>query len=497
MNKTLLLKGGRVIDIAQNLDSIADVAIVDGKISAIGEKLEGLAGAEVLDLRGKIVCPGFFDFHVHAYGGIAFADPDSIGVNLGTTSMIDAGGAGAYSWDEFEALIVGQTKTDVYLWLLMGAAGIYGFQDAWRSVRSLIDIPINRLLDIVEENRKVIVGLKMAEFAALGLGPMKIAKGLANVLELPLYLHIGDLFETPTETYTPQTLDLLEAGDYVTHCYTPCPGNLIGRDGKVLPEALGALERGVRFDLAFGGFNFSFDVAERLMDQGIVPSTISTDLQQINVTGPVYSLTHVMSAMMAIGMSFNDVLSRVTINPAQHLGLTHKTGSLRIGMPADVTVVDIQNGDFVFDDTTGKSRCGKHLIVPVVTIKAGEIIYPNRELAEAESNWSMEGSIAYDEIPQNANLLDGEQRVFLGRLAPVFRELARWEGVSLHEAFHHTRQQTGIDLRRGAEAVFHSFMSSRFTPPVGFFLALQDRDFVLARLGKVAARPQVRAYCQA
>jgi dihydroorotase len=201
-----------------------------------------------------------------------------------------------------------------------------------------------------------------------------------------------------------------------------------------------------------------------------------------------------MSAMMAIGMSFDDVLSRVTINPARQLGLTHKTGSLSPGMPADVTVVDIQNGDFVFADTTGKSRRGKQLIVPVLTIKAGEIIYPNRELAEAESNWSMEGSIAYDEIPENANLLDAEQRVFLGKLAQVFLELAEWEGVSVHEAFHRTRQASGIDLRRGAEAVFHSFMSSRFTPPIGFFLALQDRDFVLARLCKVAARRLAVAY---
>ena len=187
-------------------------------------------------------------------------------------------------------------------------------------------------------------------------------------------------------------------------------------------------------------------------------------------------------------MSFEDVLRRVTVNPAEQLSLMHKIGNLRQGMPADVTVVDIQNGDFLFDDTDGGSRRGKQLIVPVVTIKAGEVIYPNRELAEEESNWSMEGSIAYDEVPKNSNLLDRGQRVFLGRLAESYRGLDVWEGVPLHESFHGTRQQTGIDLRRAAEAVFYSFMTSRFTPPVGFFLALQDRDFVLARLEEVAAR---------
>ncbi|HUE81551.1 MAG TPA: amidohydrolase/deacetylase family metallohydrolase [Pyrinomonadaceae bacterium] len=492
MDKGLLLKNGRVVDIAQGVDGVADVAIAEGKISAIGQNLEAAPNDEVLDLTGKIVCPGFFDIHVHAYGGIAFADPDSIGVNLGTTSMVDAGGAGAYTWDEFEALILGQTKTDIYLWLLMRAAGIYGFQDTWTGARSLIDIPINRMLDIVEGNRDRIVGLKMAEFAALGLGPMKIAKGVANVLELPLYVHIGELFESPPETYTEPTLNLLEAGDYVTHCYTPCPGNLIGKDGKVLPEALAARDRGVWFDLAFGGFNFSFDVAERLMDQGIVPSTISTDLQQINVTGPVYSLMHVMSALMAIGMSFEEVLQRVTVNPAEQLGLTEKAGTLKPGMPADVTVIEIKKGDFVFDDTTGKTRRGNQLIGPVVTIKAGEVIYPDRKLAEAESNWSIESSMSYDVIPSHANLLDIEQREFIGTLVEAFSEV-NWEGVSLHEGFHRTRKQQGIDLRRAAEAVIQSFMTSRFTPPIGFFLATQDRDFVLSRLAQVAAIEQAIA----
>lgn len=493
VDKGLLLKNGRLIDIAQGLDGVTDLAIEGGRISSIKENLEAAPDQMMLDLTGKIVCPGFIDIHVHAYGGIAFADPDSIGVNLGTTRMVDAGGAGAYTWDEFAALILGQTKTDIHLWLLMRAAGIYGFQDTWASARSLIDIPISRMLDIVEENRDHIVGIKMAEFAALGLGPMKIAKGVANVLELPLYLHIGDLFEKPAKTYTAPALDLLEPGDYVAHCYTPCPGNLIGDDGRALPEAIAARDRGVFFDLAFGGFNFSFDVADRLMDQGIVPSTISSDLQQINVTGPVYSLMHVMSVMMAMGMSFEDVLQRVTTNPARQLGLMEKAGSLSPGMPADVTVVDIQDGDFTFADTTGKTRPGSKLIIPVVTIKAGEVIYPNREIAEAESNWSIESSMAYDGPPPQTHNLEPEQRQFIARLAEAFSRES-WDGVSLHESFHRTRRDSGIDLRRGAEAVLNSLMTSRFTPPIGFFLATQDRDFVIERLAQVGLTSEVVAH---
>ena len=487
MSNEILLKGGRVLDPARNLDSTADVLIRDCRIAAIGEALRVSPDAEVLEVGGKIVCPGFIDFHVHAYGGIAFADPDSIGVNLGTTAMCDAGGAGAYSWDEFNALIIGQTKTDVYLWLLLGATGIYGFQDAWKTVRSLIDVPINQLLDIVEANRETIVGLKMAGFAALGLGPMKMAKGVAEVLELPLYMHIGDIFETPTTTYTAQTLDLLTAGDYVTHCFTPCPGNLLGQDGRLLPEALRARDRGVLFDVAFGSFNFGFDAAEQVMAQGIVPSTISSDLQQVNITGPVYSLTHVMSAMMLLGMSLHDVIERVTITPARQLGLTDKMGSLGVGSPADVTVIEVRDGDFAFSDATGATRQGKQLIVPVWTIKGGEAIRPNRELAEKESNWSMESVLAYDSAPENSDSLNVDQRRFLARAADAFRRLEKWEGVDLHRSFHRTQQEASLGLRDAAEAVLDSFMTSRFTPPIGFFLGTLERDFVLARLDEIAS----------
>ncbi|MDE3066356.1 MAG: dihydroorotase [Verrucomicrobiota bacterium] len=61
----LLLTGGRVLDPANHLDATADVLILDGKISAVGKPLPPPAGAETLDVRGKIVCPGLIDIHVH------------------------------------------------------------------------------------------------------------------------------------------------------------------------------------------------------------------------------------------------------------------------------------------------------------------------------------------------------------------------------------------------------------------------------------------------
>ena len=62
---SLLLTGGRVIDPANNFDAIADVLLLDGKISAIGKKLSAPAGVETFDAKGKIVSPGLIDLHVH------------------------------------------------------------------------------------------------------------------------------------------------------------------------------------------------------------------------------------------------------------------------------------------------------------------------------------------------------------------------------------------------------------------------------------------------
>jgi len=60
----LLIKNGRVIDPASDLDAVADIFIDGGRIREIGRNLER-AGAGILDASGLVVAPGFIDMHVH------------------------------------------------------------------------------------------------------------------------------------------------------------------------------------------------------------------------------------------------------------------------------------------------------------------------------------------------------------------------------------------------------------------------------------------------
>jgi dihydroorotase len=60
----LLIKGGRVIDPASNLDGVRDVLLENGKVKAIGARIKG-QGARVIDAKGMLVLPGLIDMHVH------------------------------------------------------------------------------------------------------------------------------------------------------------------------------------------------------------------------------------------------------------------------------------------------------------------------------------------------------------------------------------------------------------------------------------------------
>jgi dihydroorotase len=169
----------------------------------------------------------------------------------------------------------------------------------------------------------------------------------------------------------------MEPGDILTHLCTHHAGGVMRPDGSVIPELRDAIKAGIVLDPAHGRFNFNFDVARRQLDQGVMPDTISTDIGLTNWKATVHSMTETMSKFLAVGLSLEDVIRRTTVNPAKALGMADMLGGIAIGREADLSVLDVVEGDWEFTDSSGARFKGTQAIVPVVTIRAGEVIAPD------------------------------------------------------------------------------------------------------------------------
>jgi len=168
----------------------------------------------------------------------------------------------------------------------------------------------------------------------------------------------------------------MEEGDIITHIYTGLLGGVLGDDGKVIPEFDAARDRGVIFDSAHGRTNFTYFVARKMIEQGYLPDIVSTDLSKPSITGPVYGLTVTISKFLALGIPLVKTIAMTTINPAKAMNFANHKGSLKLGRDADISVLEIKSGKWQLLDCNKDLLNVNRLIVPVMTIKAGELIPP-------------------------------------------------------------------------------------------------------------------------
>src|ERR1700755_1541386 len=258
---SFVLKGGHVLDAEQGIDKVADVHVAGGKIHQSGSR-EAAPGATIIDVSGRYVSAGWVDIHVHAYGTLGFSNPDLVGVYQGVTSFVDAGGPGIGVLDQFMALL-GELETSLYAGAFIRPFGLLGLNFIEGDVRSLGEVPITRWIDFAKQNRDMLRYIKCNAMGDYGPGTLKITKGLAEILNLPLYMHIGEFqFQNPEILLAPEAFRIAESGDMITHIYHGNLGQILDEKGKVLPVVREGERRGVIFDLGFGGYNFSWKVAE-------------------------------------------------------------------------------------------------------------------------------------------------------------------------------------------------------------------------------------------
>jgi dihydroorotase len=231
---------------------------------------------------------------------------------------------------------------------------------------------------VIAANPGLVKGVKLRLVGGLvaksGVEVMKLAKNTAKKFGLPVMVHIGDPDRLVAPEVTREILPIMEEGDILIHIYTSQQGGVLLPDGSLMPEFREAAARGVTFDVGHGRNNFSFAVAERILAQGIKPNLISSDVNAQSIYGPVYGLTVTMSKLLALGLNLNEIIAMTTINPARVLKIHDHKGSLKPGMEADISILEVAPGKWRLVDAEKSAREVTRLIVPRITVKSGQVI---------------------------------------------------------------------------------------------------------------------------
>ena len=367
----LVLRGGRVLDERNGVDDVLDIAIKDGKVAAIGKGLTA-AARNTEDVRGAIVAPGLIDVHTHVYHKATSlsVDPGFIARRSATTTLVDAGSAGAGNYDGFRDYVMAQSPYRIFAFLNVSFPGIFGFDKGLSLGEATLRemLPVDRCVAKIEANRDRIVGVKVRiggpVTGELGLGALELALEAADRVGLPLMTHIG----APPPSYA-DVVSMLRPGDILTHCFRPEPNSAIAK-GRVLEEVRAARERGVLFDIAHGMGAFGYETAEAALKDGFPPDLISSDVHVIAVEGPGFDLLHTMSKLLNCGLPLADVIGMSSNRPALAIKRP-ELGHLGVGAPADITVLRQVDSEYLFADVVGKTRRGSTLLQPLAVYLDG------------------------------------------------------------------------------------------------------------------------------
>ena len=402
----LLLRGGHVICPTSELNGVMDVAIRDGKIAAARPDILPASAKEVLDVRGRLVLPGMIDTHAHCYkyvSGRFGLDADMVGVHSGVTTVIDQGGPSCMTFPGFRHFVAETAKTRVYAFMssyLVG--GLEGH--LYPNLYNPDGVDIDATVRAANANRDLVRGIKghaeIGGFARWGIKVLQMSAEIGRQTSLPVYVHFGQLWGLPksgangedADTILERVIPELQPGDILAHPFTRHPGGFVNREGQVHEVIRAALDRGLKVDVGHGS-HFSYRLARKALDAGIVPDTLGADMHGYNTHVPPppgtpaehaddeahpfagqakFSLTQAMSSMLALGLSLEQVVPMVTTNAAAMIGLSDEIGSLRVGTTADVSVLSDERGRFILQDNEKTQVVAERLLQPLFCLRAGK-----------------------------------------------------------------------------------------------------------------------------
>jgi dihydroorotase len=372
----------------------ADIAVKDGAVAAIVDsKSSGFYADQVHEAQGCMVLPGLVDFHTHVYwGGTPLGiNPEKLAPLTGVTTWVDMGSAGAGNFEGLYYHILKRSSLNIFCFLHLSYIGLVPVGDTKLRFGELFD---SRLADVSEAARlcaafpDAIKGLKlrlgMESSLTEGLAYLDMALALGERLGLPVVVHA-----TSAPPTTAQVLSRLRAGDIYTHCFSSSPtSGILDRSGRLLPAALDAKARGVRFDLGYGARSFDSVVAAAAIAQGFLPDFVSSDLHAYSLGSTISGLPAVMAALCHAGLSLEEVILRATAYPAEYLGLSggatpSRVGRLAVGSPADICILawSEQDGDMV-------DGSGRVIRAPALEVRG---VYRRGERLQAFDDGRQEG----------------------------------------------------------------------------------------------------------
>ena len=359
----LIIRGGRVIDPASRVDAVRDIAIAGGRIAAVAANVAGDA-PDTLDARGKLVVPGLLDIHTHVG---RYADGPQLVLQDGVTGWIDAGSQGADHVADTVAVARSSPQQGRVL-INIGRAGILPDGDTMDLARA--DVGAAR--EAIAKNRDFIVGVKARlsrdVAGANDYEVLRRAQEVASSFGLPVMIHMGQSASSLREL-----LPILKTGDIVTHMFAPPPNAIVDDAGRLLPEVLAARRRGIVFDVGNGvRDHIRWDIVEQVMRQGFWPDTFSTDWNVMSRTTGVVDFPNCMSKLFGYGMSVPEAIACATTSAARTFEVFRDRGTLNVGAPADVAVLELREGEFEFVDNYENKIKGRQRLFPFATVLAGK-----------------------------------------------------------------------------------------------------------------------------
>ncbi len=375
MAHDLLIKGATLIDPARNLNARRDVAFTNGTVSAVADNISESEAQEVLDGTDRILSPGLIDIHVHVFPGVSHygIEPDPTCLARGATTVVDAGSAGADTFPGFRKFVIDVSETRILAQLNISSQGMLTAEIGEFEIPEYANV--DKACRMIEQHRDMILGVKVRltknsiVSERSGLTPLHRAREAADAAGLPIMIHPQDAWCDSLD----DILSILKEGDILTHCFHGMPCGILDDGGNVRDSVHSAIDRGVIFDVGHGAGSFSWSVVESALEQNVQPQTISSDLHIYNVNGPVYDLANVITKFLHLGFSLDEALAKVTSIPAKTVLMDDQIGTLAVGAWGDAVLLELQEGKFELEDSSGEMRTATQNLIPVTVVKAGKI----------------------------------------------------------------------------------------------------------------------------